>query len=133
MTGLTGRRNVFAMMEPFLPLLLSRVGIRFEKMGDDIDYHGLRAPYFIRTESAVETMAPERRDLFSANRAEVAGSLDAASDVSLRHRFGSRRSQLSRRLSVQQRETPSSLAGKLDPQGSGHVQTLPQCDARNKT
>jgi hypothetical protein len=24
-------------------------------------------------------------------------------------------------------------AGKLDPQGSRHVQTLPQCDARNKT
>jgi hypothetical protein len=24
-------------------------------------------------------------------------------------------------------------AGKLDPQGSRHVQSLPQCDARNKT
>lgn len=75
MTDLTSRRNVFAMMEPFLPRLLSRVGIRFAKVGDDIDYHGLRAPYFIRNEAALETMAPELQDLYTGIREEVAGSL----------------------------------------------------------
>ena len=46
-TARTGRTNVFAMMEPFLPRLLRRAGIRFTRVGRDVDYHGLRAPYFI--------------------------------------------------------------------------------------
>lgn len=64
MTELAGRRNVFAMMEPFLPRLMSRVGIQFEQVGEAIEYHGLRAPYFIRTESALESMAPPVRSLY---------------------------------------------------------------------
>jgi N-acyl amino acid synthase of PEP-CTERM/exosortase system len=78
MTDLTGRRNVFAMMETFLPRLMSRVGIHFEKVGDEIDYHGLRAPYFIRTEAALRTMAPALKDLYRAIRRELAGSLSAS-------------------------------------------------------
>jgi N-acyl amino acid synthase of PEP-CTERM/exosortase system len=78
MTELTGRRNVFAMMETFLPRLMSRVGIHFEKVGDEIDYHGLRAPYFIRTEAALRTMAPALKDLYAAIRNELAGSLSAS-------------------------------------------------------
>lgn len=68
LTELTSRRNVFAMMETFLPRLMSRVGIRFEKVGDDIDYHGLRAPYFIRTESALESMAGDLTALYEGIR-----------------------------------------------------------------
>ncbi len=55
-TELTDKTNVFAMMEPFLPRLLKRSGIIFERVGSDIDYHGIRAPYFIQTQSAVESM-----------------------------------------------------------------------------
>jgi N-acyl amino acid synthase of PEP-CTERM/exosortase system len=75
MTELTSRRNVFAMMEPFLPRLLSRVGLHFEKVGEDIDYHGLRAPYFGRTEVALRTMAPELKFLYTGIRCELSGSL----------------------------------------------------------
>ena len=64
LTELSGRTNVFAMMEPFLPRLLKRSGILFRRAGKDIDYHGIRAPYFITTQSALENMRPELLDLY---------------------------------------------------------------------
>ena len=64
LTELTGKTNVFAMMEPFLPRLLKRSGIIFQRVGKDIDYHGIRAPYFITTQSALDNMRPELLELY---------------------------------------------------------------------
>jgi N-acyl amino acid synthase of PEP-CTERM/exosortase system len=64
LTELTERTNVFAMMEPFLPRLLKRSGINFQRVGKDMDYHGIRAPYFIKTQSALDNMRPELLDLY---------------------------------------------------------------------
>ena len=66
LTDLTGRTNVFAMMESFLPRLLKRSGIIFQKAGEDIEYHGIRAPYFIRTQSALDNMRPDLKELYEA-------------------------------------------------------------------
>jgi N-acyl amino acid synthase of PEP-CTERM/exosortase system len=65
LTEIAGQTNVFAMMEPFLPRLLKRSGINFRRAGQDIDYHGLRAPYFITTQSAVENMRPDLKELYT--------------------------------------------------------------------
>ncbi|NOR80558.1 MAG: PEP-CTERM/exosortase system-associated acyltransferase [Methyloprofundus sp.] len=64
-TELTQKTNVFAMMEPFLPRLLKRSGIIFERVGGDIDYHGTRAPYFIKTQSAVENMHTDLKEMYA--------------------------------------------------------------------
>lgn len=64
LTDIAERRNVFAMMEPFLPRLLKRSGIVFQRAGTDVDYHGLRAPYFITAQSAVNEMRPDLRELY---------------------------------------------------------------------
>jgi N-acyl amino acid synthase of PEP-CTERM/exosortase system len=64
LTELSGKTDVFAMMEPFLPRLLKRSGISFQRAGEDIDYHGIRAPYFITTQSALKTMRPELLELY---------------------------------------------------------------------
>jgi N-acyl amino acid synthase of PEP-CTERM/exosortase system len=66
LTELTGRTNVFAMMEPFLPKLLARSGIMVEKIGRDIDYHGIRAPYLTTTDAAIAGMPPELGELYQA-------------------------------------------------------------------
>jgi N-acyl amino acid synthase of PEP-CTERM/exosortase system len=66
LTDLMDCNNAFAMMEPFLPRMLARSGIHFTKVGQDIDYHGLRAPYFVTTQAAVDNMAPELRELYEA-------------------------------------------------------------------
>jgi N-acyl amino acid synthase of PEP-CTERM/exosortase system len=63
-TDQTGYTNVFAMMEPFLPRLMARSGIHFQRAGKDIEYHGNRAPYFTTTQSALETMNSHLRQLY---------------------------------------------------------------------
>lgn len=54
LTGLTKRTQVFAMMEAFLPRMLKRSGIYFQKVGNAINYHGTRAPHFITTQTAID-------------------------------------------------------------------------------
>jgi N-acyl amino acid synthase of PEP-CTERM/exosortase system len=63
---LTNQASAFAMMEPFLPKLMKRSGIQFQRAGKDTDYHGLRAPYFIRMESFLDTMHSDLRDFYSS-------------------------------------------------------------------
>ncbi len=65
LTEVDGRINVFAMMEPFLPRLMHRSGIDFQRVGKDIDYHGIRAPYFITTQAVLENMHPDLQELYS--------------------------------------------------------------------
>ena len=72
---LTGRTNMFAMMEPYLPRLLKRSGIIFQKIGEDIDYHGVRAPYHIeRTQSAMEKVHPDLKELYQAIYQQISQS-----------------------------------------------------------
>lgn len=74
LTNMAGRTNVFAMMEPFLPRLLKRSGIVFRRAGEDIDYHGLRAPYFITTQSALDNMRPDLKELYDEIQRRVSQS-----------------------------------------------------------
>lgn len=77
LTKLSGRTQVFAMMEPFLPRLMKRSGIKFERAGKDIDYHGTRAPYFIRTEAALEHMGDDLKELYGLIERRVAPQIVA--------------------------------------------------------
>lgn len=72
MGELFGLRYGFAMMEPFLPRLMKRSGIQFEKIGLDIDYHGIRAPYFIQLETMMTSMKPDLKIFYST----IFGSLE---------------------------------------------------------
>ena len=65
LTDIHGKTNVFAMMEPFLPRMMKRSGIVFNKAGFDMDYRGIRAPYFIQTQSALENMHVDLKDLYN--------------------------------------------------------------------
>lgn len=71
-SDLIERRHCFAMMEPFLPRMLGRSGIVVSKLGFEVDYHGMRAPYFIRTEDAVGGMAKELQDFYLMIRSNFA-------------------------------------------------------------
>lgn len=71
LTERENRTNVFAMMEPFLPRLMHRSGIDFRRVGKDIDYHGIRAPYFITTQSALTNMHGDLRELYQWIKANI--------------------------------------------------------------
>ncbi|MFV0279123.1 MAG: PEP-CTERM/exosortase system-associated acyltransferase, partial [Parahaliea sp.] len=75
LADLVGRRIGLAMMEPFLPRLLLRSGIRFEQIGRAIDYHGLRAPSVALTESGVRGRRADLRELSDALHTEFAHDL----------------------------------------------------------
>jgi len=64
LTEISGKTNVFAMMEPFLPRMMKRSGINFIKAGADMDYRGIRAPYFIQTQSALDNMHEDLKGLY---------------------------------------------------------------------
>jgi N-acyl amino acid synthase of PEP-CTERM/exosortase system len=72
MTDLTNRTNIFAMMEPFLLRILERAGINFSKAGAEIDYHGLRAPYFITTQEMIDNIHSDIRDFYKEIHTRIA-------------------------------------------------------------
>ena len=54
------------MMEPFLPKLLGHSGIKAAKVGEEIDYHALRAPYYMTLQESMESMIPELSEFHDA-------------------------------------------------------------------
>lgn len=68
MSEMIERPNCFAMMEPFLPRLLLRSGIVVHPAGSEIEYHGLRAPYFFETTETIAGMAPDLQDFYAIIR-----------------------------------------------------------------
>ena len=68
---LSQKNNGFAMMEPVLPRLLRRSGIIVERVGSDMDYHGIRAPYHFTTQSMLENMHPDLKAMYFWVRHQV--------------------------------------------------------------
>ena len=61
-----GASGVYAMMEPRLARHLRHAGIRFEQVGEPMDFRGLRAPYFISRKVLFRYLSrPLRRLLFA--------------------------------------------------------------------
>lgn len=71
MVGLTGRHHVFAMMEPRLARLLARSGLAFDQVGEVIEYHGQRAPFYIDQRVAERTMLKPLRELYGRIQADL--------------------------------------------------------------
>lgn len=67
-TELSARHHVYVMMESRLARLLAQCGIHFQRAGNDIDYHGLRAPHFISAYDAARMMDPSLKGLYLGMR-----------------------------------------------------------------
>lgn len=67
----TKRYHVFVMMEPRLARSLNYVGINFIQLGEPIEYHGQRAPYYIDSRTLKHTMAPGYVKLLEIIEAEL--------------------------------------------------------------
>jgi len=71
LTELTDRPHMFAMMEPFFPRLLHRIGYNFIKVGANVDYHGNRAAYFVETGSVLQNLSPGLFELYNSIREKL--------------------------------------------------------------
>lgn len=54
----------FVMMEPKLNRRLRRFGLPFEQIGDEIDYHGMRAMFFLARNNFSSQLNPELKELY---------------------------------------------------------------------
>jgi N-acyl amino acid synthase of PEP-CTERM/exosortase system len=61
---LTGRTQIYAMMENNLARLLRRSGIEVHRAGDSTDYHGQRTPYFAQMDRALVNLPDDLAALY---------------------------------------------------------------------
>jgi N-acyl amino acid synthase of PEP-CTERM/exosortase system len=71
----TGIRHVYVMMEPRLARSMKFIGINFQQLGDPIDYHGIRAPYYISPEIFMKNLSPGYQSLFSTIEKDIGSQL----------------------------------------------------------
>lgn len=64
MSAEQGITHWVAVMEPTLLRLLRRFGIRFERVGSDVDYHGHRRPTLGEAAAVVDNILRERPDIW---------------------------------------------------------------------
>lgn len=76
LVGLTGRRHVFAMMEPKLPRALSLSGFHFTKVSGDIVYHGKRNAFYIDHHVAEQQIHHDLVPLYATIQQELSPQLD---------------------------------------------------------
>lgn len=60
----TGIKHIYVMMEPRLARSMSDIGIAFQQIGPEINYHGLRAPYHVTPELSMSNLSPGFTKLF---------------------------------------------------------------------
>ena len=72
----TGIKHVYVMMEPRLARSMKFVGIKFHPLGEAIEYHGLRAPYYINPEIFMTNLSPGFKSLYHAIEQDIAKQLN---------------------------------------------------------
>lgn len=71
----TGINHVYVMMEPRLARSMKFVGIKFIQIGDAIEYHGLRAPYYINPNIFFENLTPGFSALYQSIKQDICQQL----------------------------------------------------------
>jgi len=71
----SGIKHTYVMMEPRLARSMKFVGIRFIQIGEAIDYHGLRAPYYINPNIFLENLSPGFASLYQSIKTDITANL----------------------------------------------------------
>lgn len=64
MMVLSQRPNLFIMVEQWLAILLRRLGLAFEQIGEVTNYHGSRAAYYIHVDQMLQGMKGDLRNIY---------------------------------------------------------------------
>lgn len=72
---LMGKVTVFAMMEPLLPRLLRRTGIHTQRVGDPIEYHGLRCAYSLQPQGLANLLRADTGRIYDKLKEVLAHQL----------------------------------------------------------
>ncbi|WOJ98261.1 PEP-CTERM/exosortase system-associated acyltransferase [Congregibacter brevis] len=66
------RKDCFAIMEPFLPTILRRMGVIVKRVGEDFEYKGIRAPYYLNIDEVVRDGPDDLRICYEVVRGQFA-------------------------------------------------------------
>jgi N-acyl amino acid synthase of PEP-CTERM/exosortase system len=66
-----GIKHAFVMMEPRLARSMKFVGIKFLQIGEPIEYHGLRAPYYINAEIFLDNLTSGFKSLYKEIQKDI--------------------------------------------------------------
>lgn len=77
----TGMNHVYVMMEPRLARSMKFVGIKFIQIGEAIEYHGLRAPYYINPNIFLENLTPGFAALYHSIKDDICEQLANNDDL----------------------------------------------------
>lgn len=69
---MSGLSSAFVMMESSLARRLSQYGIVFEKIGDEVDHHGMRGPYRVTDDMLFANLSPQVANLLEVIREDLA-------------------------------------------------------------
>lgn len=72
-----GIEHLYVMMEPRLARSIKLLGITFQQLGEPVDYHGLRAPYYITPKEFISSLAPSFRTLFDVLEKDLCAQFSA--------------------------------------------------------
>ncbi|MEQ8515035.1 MAG: PEP-CTERM/exosortase system-associated acyltransferase [Chromatocurvus sp.] len=72
---LMSRRHIFAIMEPFLPKILLRTGVAFQRIGEDFQFRGVRAPYYADLDELVRNVPDQLRLCYDVVKAQFGEEL----------------------------------------------------------
>jgi len=64
------RPHIFAIMEPFLPKMLGRIGVQFRRVGEDFQFRGVRAPYYANINDLVRDVTDDLGLCYHAVKAQ---------------------------------------------------------------
>ena len=76
----TNTKHVYVMMEPRLARSMKFVGIKFHQLGEPIDYHGIRAPYYINPEIFMSNLSPGFKSLYGAIEQMICNQIQVEQD-----------------------------------------------------
>lgn len=71
----TGIRHVYVMMEPRLARSMKFIGITFQQLGEPVNYHGLRAPYYINPDIFMANLSPGFKSLYDTIEIDICKQL----------------------------------------------------------
>jgi len=67
----TGIKHTYVMMEPRLARSMKFVGIKFVQLGEPIEYHGTRAPYYINPNIFLDNLSTGFSSLYTSIRSDI--------------------------------------------------------------
>jgi N-acyl amino acid synthase of PEP-CTERM/exosortase system len=70
----SGIEHAYVMMEPRLARSMKFIGIKFIQIGEPIEYHGLRVPYYINPQIFLDNLSPSFTYLYNSVRVNLLNS-----------------------------------------------------------